>query len=136
MSPSIQVGLLSIATANLDQLQAFYQNLLGMPPTVTLPRVYVEFRLTGLRLGLYTSHHPDFKACRGASSLCLQVNSLDPMLANWADHLVSPVREDFHGREVDLWDPDGNRVVIHEPSKEFWDLMNLEIQVGSQQLKY
>ncbi len=119
----VQTGLVSIATANLARLQAFYEALLGISPAVMMTNVYVEFRVPGLRLGLYTSHNPDFVARLGATSICLQVTSLDPILALAviAEQSISKIRHDFHGREFDVVDPDGNRVVIHEPSSQFWD---------------
>ena len=125
MPPS--TGLLSIATPNLASMQEFYCALLGTSPVVVLEDTYLEFRLRGLRLGLYRSHNPEYRACLGASSLCLQVDSLDAVLAlpTLRSVSISQMRTEFHGREVDFCDPDGNRIVLHEPSKAFWDLMQM-----------
>lgn len=37
----------------------------------------------------------------------------------------SPLRQAFHGQEVELRDPDGNRIVLHQPSAPFWEAMAL-----------
>ena len=127
MPPS--TGLLSIATQTLKPMQDFYSSLLGMDPAVDLEGTYIEFRLTGLRLGLYRSRNPAYRACLGAMSVCLQVADLDAMLALplLESVKVSAIRCEFHGREVDFCDPDGNRIVLHEPSQQFLQLLTLDI---------
>jgi len=123
---TISTALISIATPQLDRLQGFYWDLLDQSWAIQIPGTYVEFRLPGLRLGLYRSSNPEFAACLGATSLCLQVKSLDDLLARpvLSSISISSVREAFHGREVDLCDPDGNRIVIHEPSESFWQMLD------------
>lgn len=61
-------------------------------------------------------------------SLCLQVDDLDRVLRSPALTTVnmSAVREAAHGREVDFCDPDGNRVVVHQPSAEFFEVLKLD----------
>jgi catechol 2,3-dioxygenase-like lactoylglutathione lyase family enzyme len=129
----ISAALVSLATPDLPRLQHFYQALLGIPAQVQLPTngepVYAEFRLPGLRLGLYRSCHPEFVAQAGAGSLCLQVEDLAGSLSEAQGVLedyrirVSPIRQDFHGQEVDFCDPDGNRIVLHQPAAAFWQAM-------------
>lgn len=114
--------LMSVATPNLPQLRQFYHDLLQVDPVAILGESYVEFQLPGLRLGLYHSAHPEFQAHPGGSiSLCLQVNSLDRILKSTclSSQSVSEIRVAFHGREVDIRDPEGNRIVLHEPSAAF-----------------
>ncbi|MEN9221963.1 MAG: hypothetical protein Q6M04_05950 [Thermostichus sp. BF3_bins_97] len=170
----IPTALIGLATPDLPRLQHFYQALLGIPAQVRIPAdgdpVYVEFRLPGLRLGLYRaphdpeghraphdpeghraphdpeghraphdpeghrSHHPDFVARAGAVSLCLQMQDLQGSLSELQAVLedyqlpVSQVRRDFHGQEVDFLDPDGNRIVLHQPSAAFWQAMDWDPQ--------
>ncbi|MEN9232386.1 MAG: VOC family protein [Thermostichus sp. DG02_5_bins_236] len=134
MAMRISAALISLATPDLPRLCHFYQSLLGIPPQVQLSTlrdpVYVEFQLPGLRLGLYRSHHPDFVARAGAMSLCLQVEDLQGSLSKIQALLedyriaVSPIRQDFHGQEVDFGDPEGNRIVLHQPSPAFWQAMD------------
>lgn len=129
-------ALVSVATLDLPRLQRFYRDLLGISPQVQLPTegdpVYVEFRLPGLRLGLYRSRHLDGGAQTEAVSLCLQVQDLQGSLttleglAEAYQISISPLRQAFHGQEVDFRDPDGNRIVLHQPSAAFeeataWD---------------
>lgn len=123
----ISAALVSLATPNLETMQQFYRDLLGSSPAVEIPNSYSEFRLPGLRLGVYRSHDPDFRACLGAVSLCLQVSALEEILSLpcLASVEVSPVREAYHGREVDFCDPDGNRIVLHEPSPSFWQILGV-----------
>lgn len=122
-------ALVSVATLDLPRLQRFYRDLLGISPQVQLPTegdpVYVEFRLPGLRLGLYRSRHLDGGAQAAAVSLCLQVQDLQGSLttleglAGAYQLSISPLRQAFHGQEVDFRDPDGNRIVLHQPSAAF-----------------
>jgi predicted enzyme related to lactoylglutathione lyase len=120
--------LMSIPTPNLPQLRQFYQDLLQVTPLVVLGEKYVEFELLGARLALYHQRseqnlqvHPE-----GSISLCLQVTSLEAMLKSFEPQSISEVRVAFHGREVDIWDPDGNRIVLHEPSAAFLSLTDPE----------
>ncbi|MFS8855504.1 VOC family protein [Synechococcus sp. H55.7] len=132
----ISGALVSVATPDLPRLQHFYQALLGIPPQAQLPTegepVYVEFRLPGLRLGLYGSRHPNFAAQAGAMSLCLQVQDLQGSLTTLEGLSktyrlsISPLRQAFHGQEVDFQDPDGNRIVLHQPSAAVWEVMAWE----------
>ncbi len=121
-------GLVSVATPDVIRLGSFYQSLLGIPPAVVMGDRYWEFRLPGLRLGLYRSHKPEFQPHLGSVSVCLQVRDLALML----DHPVlkgssiSAVRTEGHGSEVEVLDPDGNRVVIHQPSGSFREQLALE----------
>jgi catechol 2,3-dioxygenase-like lactoylglutathione lyase family enzyme len=131
----IAAALFSLATPNLPRLLRFYQALLGIPPQVRVPPqgdpVYGEFRLPGLRLGLYHSREPELAVPGGAASLCLQVRDLAGYLGSLAAVLAeyqispSPLRQAFHGQEVELRDPDGNRIVLHQPSAPFWEAMAL-----------
>ncbi len=120
--------LVSVATPDVPKLGSFYQGLLGIPPAVVMADRYWEFRPPGLRLGLYRSHKPEFQARLGSVSLCLQVRDLAQMLDNplLKGSSISAVRTEGHGSEVDLLDPDGNRVVIHQPSGSFRDQLALE----------
>jgi len=131
----IAAALLSLATPNLPRLLRFYQALLGSPPQLQIPPqgepVYVEFRLPGLRLGLYHDRKLELAAQGGAASLCLQVQDLTGYLGSLAallaEHQISPspLRQAFHGQEVELRDPDGNRIVLHQPSAPFWEALAL-----------
>lgn len=120
-------ALVSVATSDVARLGSFYQALLGIPPAVVMGERYWEFRLPGLRLGLYRSYKPEFQPQLGAVCVCLQVRDLAQMLAHpvLAGSPVSGVRTEGHGSEVEVLDPDGNRLVIHQPSGSFQDQLAL-----------
>lgn len=119
---------MSLATPDLPRSQQFYQALLGISPEVVQPGKYAEFRLVGLRLSIYASTHPDFKASLGATGICLQVDNLEEVLQKpvVSALTISPVRTASHGREVDFCDPDGNRIIVHEPAEAFRDFLQLD----------
>ncbi len=66
-------GLVSVATPDLQRLEAFYTALLQREPSMRLGDRYCEYQLPGLRLGVYGSDKPEFAAVAGAMSICLQV---------------------------------------------------------------
>ncbi|MGF1574321.1 MAG: VOC family protein [Cyanophyceae cyanobacterium] len=123
----ILTGLLSVATPDVPRLGSFYRDLLGIDPAVTYGDSYQEFRIPGLRLGIYRSHKPEFQPQLGSVSLCLQVHNLGTLLQQpvLAGIPISVVRTEGHGAEVDFLDPDGNRVVLHQPSALFSELLGL-----------
>ncbi|NJL98697.1 MAG: VOC family protein [Synechococcaceae cyanobacterium SM2_3_2] len=118
-------GLLSLATPDVLRLGSFYRELLDIDPAVTYGDAYQEFRIPGLRLGIYRSHKPEFQPQLGSLSLCLQVQDLTTLLQQpvLAGIPISTVRIEGHGSEVDFLDPDGNRVVLHQPSALFAELL-------------
>jgi catechol 2,3-dioxygenase-like lactoylglutathione lyase family enzyme len=110
-----------IATVDLDRLVSFYAGLLGQDPHPHWPQRYAEFRLNGLTLGLFrpqASHTAEFESPQaGSLSLCLEVMDLDPAIA----HLTrlgfpppGPILTASHGREIYAYDPDGNRLILHQ----------------------
>ncbi|NJL45753.1 MAG: glyoxalase [Leptolyngbyaceae cyanobacterium SM2_3_12] len=112
---------LTLASSTFDPLVAFYQNLLGQPPSPLWPACYAEFRLPGLRLGIFKpriDQNPEFQsATSGAMSLGLEVPDLEVAIAHLT-HLgyppPGPILIDSHGREVYAYDPDGNRLILHQ----------------------
>lgn len=112
-----------IASVDLDRLVAFYARLLGREPHLHWPQRYAEFHQNGLTLGLFrpqASQGAEFEAPQaGSLSLCLEVVDLDQAIA----HLGSlgypppgPVLTASHGREIYAYDPDGNRLILHQAS--------------------
>jgi hypothetical protein len=113
---------LTLATQQFAELVAFYSGLLQQLPDPHWPDSYAEFQVPGLRLGIFLPR-PDQvgEFCgRGASamSLCLTVADLGVAIA----HLealgyspVGPIRSASHGQEIYAYDPDGNRLILHQP---------------------
>lgn len=128
MESCLRAALVSVGTRDVPRLQAFYSALLGLSPVVFLGDRYVEFRPPGLRLGLYFTSQDDWQPHWGSTSICLQVEDLEELLAIpiLQGASISPLRTASHGREVDCRDPDGNRIVLHEPTPDFWAAMAWE----------
>lgn len=114
-------GFVALATQRLAAAVAFYSALLGGAPKTYIQEVYAEFRLPGLKLGIFQpkqDNQPEFAGTSsGAMSLCLEVQNLEAAVA----HLTAagypppgPVRMASHGREIYAYDPDGNRLILHQ----------------------
>jgi len=111
---------LTLASPNLDRLVSFYQALFNQPPHPHQPGRYAEFRLPALTLGLFQP-----AADQGAAfvprpnptlALCLEVPSLDQAIATCTAlgcTVPEPIRHASHGQEVYVYDPDGNRIILH-----------------------
>jgi predicted enzyme related to lactoylglutathione lyase len=110
-----------------ETLMRFYSLLFGQP-SVHIPKVYTEFRLPGLRLGLFKpqkNHAAEFsgqplrylQSSAGGMSLCIEVVNLEAAIAQFAALGCSPPGEitiASHGREIYAYDPLGNRLILHE----------------------
>jgi predicted enzyme related to lactoylglutathione lyase len=120
---SLRCSAIYIALADLDghTLKKFYQALLEQDPVVDIPDVYAEFVLTGLRIGLFKPsniHQTEFASLSsGSMSLCIEVESIEGAIA----HLTTlgyppsgPIQHSSHGREIYAYDPQGNRLILHE----------------------
>lgn len=113
---------LTLASPNFEDLVRFYQGLLGPDAEFRQMAGYAEFRLSGLRLGIFKprlDQVTEFQAATsGGMSLCLEVPDLEGAIA----HLTNlgypppgPILTDSHGREIYAYDPDGNRLILHQP---------------------
>ena len=110
-----------LASSSFEALVAFYRDFLGQDPYPHQPQRYAEFTWGGLRLGIFrpqANHVAEFQARRcGAMSLCLEVVDLDEAIAHLT-HLghppPGPILTASHGREIYAYDPDGNRLILHQ----------------------
>ncbi|MBD2354484.1 VOC family protein [Tolypothrix sp. FACHB-123] len=118
-------AIVTIATVNLDAIVSFYTKLLGQNPISVIPKVYAEFQLSGLRLGIFkpkSTDEAEFESTtKSKISLCLEVSNLEAAIA----HLISlgypPPRNitiASHGREIYAYDPDGNRLILHQAAQQ------------------
>jgi predicted enzyme related to lactoylglutathione lyase len=116
-------AFIALAAQNLESLVQFYSQLIGQPPMPHIPTVYAEFRLPGLRLGIFrpqSTHASEFEnSAYGTLSLCLEVTHLEGAIA----HLTAlgypppgPILNASHGREIYAYDPEGNRLILHQES--------------------
>jgi len=111
----------TIASENLDALLVFYAQLLGITPTVHHSDRYGEFCLPGFKLVFFTpqeSQRSEFLPVdKSAFSLCLEVGDLDAAIAQLTAIGYPPSGEILltsHGREIYAYDPEGNRLIVHE----------------------
>jgi catechol 2,3-dioxygenase-like lactoylglutathione lyase family enzyme len=126
MALNCKVAFVTIGASNWEKSVEFYQLLLDQAPLMILPKAYAEFQLPGLHLGIYRpgpaaagSTSRLSPADQGRLSLCLTVDSLEAALAHLAaiGHPVAgPIGMASHGREAFATDPDGNRLILYQPS--------------------
>lgn len=114
-------AFLTLASAQFDELVVFYRQLLSQEPQPYMAGIYAEFHLPQLQLGIFqpkADHTSEFAATSsGGMSLCLEVEDLESAIA----HLTQmgypppqPMTTASHGREVYAYDPDGNRLILHQ----------------------
>jgi catechol 2,3-dioxygenase-like lactoylglutathione lyase family enzyme len=114
-------AFVTIATTDLENVVLFYTNFLGEKPIKVIPNVYGEFQLIGVKLGIFQpkkTNEPEFiNSLKSKISLCLEVSNLEDAIA----HLTAlgyPPRGEIttasHGREIYAYDPDGNRIILHQ----------------------
>jgi hypothetical protein len=143
MSFTYQQAFVTLATSESDDLVHFYCQLFNLQPNPYIPKVYAEFQLKGLRLGIFqfsaanrlefVNTSPIASFCpeaslavnpRGSSmSLCLEVPDLDVAIAHLQELGYPPpgkIINASHGREIYAYDPIGNRLILHEAVKDYF----------------
>ncbi len=116
---------MTLASVNFEALVVFYGELLGQEANPYQPDRYAEFHLPGLHLGIFkpkADQVAQFSApSSGGMSLCLEVVDLNEAIA----HLIAlgypppePLLMASHGREIYAYDPDGNRLILHQSSSQ------------------
>ena len=105
---------------NIEELVLFYTQLLTQPK-LYIPNVYAEFQLPSLKLAIFKPKHTnqsEFEnTCKSGMSLCLEVTDLENAIALVTTLGYPPPGEIItasHGREIYAYDPDGNRLIIHQ----------------------
>ncbi|MGF1460082.1 MAG: VOC family protein [Leptolyngbyaceae cyanobacterium] len=111
----------ALATSDLTRLVKFYAALLLQTPEPLIPEKYAEFKLAGLKLSLFQprgTHQTEFaQPTKSPLSLCLEVNDLDMAIAHFQAIGYPPSGDIIaasHGREIYAYDPDGNRLILHQ----------------------
>ena len=111
---------LTIATNNLQCLVDFYSQLLQQEPNIYRPLVYAEFKLTELSIGIFQPQpnlQAEFANLSSSMSICLEVENLEQAIATFAEMGYAPpgsIMEASHGKEIYAYDPDGNRLILHQ----------------------
>jgi predicted enzyme related to lactoylglutathione lyase len=114
-------ALVTIASINFDRLIDFYTQFLEIAPQKYRPDVYAEFPIPGVKLGIFRpqpSNHDEFGyPSQSGMSLCLEVDSLEDSIAKLTQLGYPPqgqITIASHGREIYAYDPDGNRLILHQ----------------------
>jgi predicted enzyme related to lactoylglutathione lyase len=114
-------ALVTIASVNFDLLVEFYTQFLGVAPDRYIPAVYAEFPIPGLRLGVFrpkASNQDEFRhPSQSGMSICLEVDLLEDSIDELAQLGYPPpgqITTASHGREIYAYDPDGNRLILHQ----------------------
>ena len=116
-------AFVTIASVNCDNVVNFYTKLLEQKPVILIPNVYAEFNLVSMHLVIFkpkNTNESEFEAMSNAKSkisLCLEVSNLEDAIAHLTALGYSPPGEisiASHGREIYAYDPDGNRLILHQ----------------------
>jgi predicted enzyme related to lactoylglutathione lyase len=114
-------AFVTIASIHFDRVVEFYTQFLESAPDRYIPNVYAEFPIAGLRLGIFcpkSSNQAEFgHPSQSGMSLCLEVDNLEDSIAKLARLGYAPTSQitiASHGREIYAYDPDGNRLILHQ----------------------
>ena len=114
----------ALATLRLNELTQFYEALLAEPPKAFVLHRYAEFGVAGFKLALFQpqlTHQAEFsQPAHAAMSLCLEVADLEQAIAHLTQLGYPPPGQSTqasHGREIYAYDPDGNRLILHQSSR-------------------
>ncbi|MEH2441751.1 VOC family protein [Nostoc sp.] len=114
-------AFVTIASVNCENLVNFYTKFLEQKPVILIPNVYTEFNLLSMRLGIFkpkNTNESEFEAVtKSKISLCLEVSNLEDAIAHLTALGYPPpgnISIASHGREIYAYDPDGNRIILHQ----------------------
>lgn len=114
-------AFVTLATRDLENAVLFYTKLWQQKPQIYRENVYAEFQLSGLRLGIFQpskGNEAQFaNSLNSKMSLCFEVRDLDGAIAHLTNIGYPPPGKIIiasHGREIYVYDPDGNRVILHQ----------------------
>ena len=127
-------AFVTIASVNFEKLVNFYIQLLEQKPVIWIPNVYAEFNLVSMRLGIFkpkNTNESEFEAisndnplsvyAKSKISLCLEVSNLEDAIAHLTVLGYPPpgnISIASHGREIYAYDPDGNRLILHQAGRK------------------
>jgi hypothetical protein len=117
-------AFVTIASVNFDKLVNFYTKLLEQKPVPLIPNVYAEFNLVSMRLSIFkpkNTNESEFESnAKSKISLCLEVSNLEDAIAHLTTLGYPPpgnISIASHGREIYAYDPDGNRLILHQSAR-------------------
>ena len=116
-------AFVALASQQIEGQVSFYRDFLSIETTVC-SKTYAEFGLPGLRLAIFTpkaDHAAQFVSSVGSPmSVCVEVSDLEGAIAHLTTlgHAsLDAIMHTSHGREVYAYDPDGNRLILHQAEK-------------------
>lgn len=119
-----QEAFVALATSQMLRQVDFYSNFFDIAPNPHTAD-YAEFRLRGVRLAIFTPKADgasEFATGRsGGMSLCLEVSDLDGVIAHLKNLGYPPsgdILHSSHGQEIYAYDPDGNRLILHQSASD------------------
>ncbi len=115
---------IALSSAQVSRQVRFYQALFGIEPAPSRSD-YAEFQLPGLRLAIFApkaANSAEFAAASsGPMSLCVEVSDLAGAIAHLTVLGYPPpggIMHTSHGQEIYAYDPDGNRLILHQRSDQ------------------
>ncbi len=113
-------AFLAISTDNIQASTDFYSQLLQKQPDIYRDSVYAEFKLEKLRIAIFKpkpDRQKEFENLGSSMSLCIEVENIDIAIATLTNIGFPPpgkIIEADHGKEIYAYDPDGNRLILHQ----------------------
>lgn len=114
-------AFLTLGSRQFETVVQFYEGLLSQKSHPYWPNRYAELQLPGLRLSIFqpaTEHKSEFsQSANSGMSLCLEVADLERAIAHLTALGYPPpgsIITASHGREIYAYDPDGNRLILHQ----------------------
>lgn len=121
MGLNLTNSFITLAAQKIEILVNFYQQFLEQTPINQIPSIYAEFQLNSLRLAIFkpkASNQAEFANSNQSSiSLCLEVKDLEAAIAHLTTIGYPPpgqIVTASHGREIYAYDPEGNRIILHQ----------------------
>ena len=111
-----EVAFIAIAVTDAERARKFYQDLLGLKPSMTaMEGMWVEYEIGGTTIGV--GCHPAWRPSRDGTSVAFEVDDLDAAIAKLKDAGV-----EFQMDKIEtpvcwmaaIHDPDGNRLLVHK----------------------
>ena len=119
-SALVSSARVTLASVNIKALVEFYGDFLAIAPHLSTS-TYAEFQLPGLCIAIFKPREEDASgfvaSSSGAMSLCLEVTDLEEAIARLNAIGYAPSGDIIcasHGREIYVYDPDGNRMILHQ----------------------
>ena len=111
---------IAIASQQVSTSSDFYSKLLGINPKVSTS-TYAELQVSSLRIAIFSPSQKNAVEFEGngsgSMSLCLEVADLEAAIALLTRMGYAPpgnIIHASHGREIYAYDPDGNRLILHQ----------------------